>query len=267
MTGVASFLLVVLGAPKPGAADVELVGAANRHYAAAALAIGDANARALFATAASEFEELVARGYESAALYRDLGHASLRAGDPLRALLAYAVALRLDPCDDRARRAAAVARKAAGLESEGDDGGWEIAMDARCLVTRLGVRPALVLYALGCALVGVGRLGGRRRWVRIGFVLAGPAALLAVLSAWPRPLSCPLIVVQEVMPRRGDGPSYPPRRHAPLRRGDQGECLTRRGAWVQAEFGDGSVGWLPATATAVLDRGAPACGSRQAPAP
>lgn len=122
-------------------------------------------------------------------------------------------------------------------------------------------------YAAACCLAGIGWFAGRRTLARIGVMIAVPAALGTVLAFWPRHLPCPLIATQDVVLRRGDGPSYPLAREAPVRPGEEGVCLIRRGAWVQAEFRDGSIGWLPASAVAVLDIGNQPSGAGLPPAP
>jgi hypothetical protein len=216
-------------------------------------------ARPRFREAAELYEELRRRGVRSAALYRNLGNASLLADDVPRAVLAYRRGMRLAPDDADLQPGLAAARERVAAGPEGTAS--RAADDRPPWLPRL--RPAwlfwaaVLCYALAC--------GGVTRWLMTrtagplwlaGIALVGAAAL-GMAVVWQARLEAdeaarPLVVIAEdVYLRLGDGPGYPKRYEAPLAAGTETRLLSERGGWLQVEVADGTAGWVPAAACLV----------------
>jgi uncharacterized protein YgiM (DUF1202 family) len=69
-----------------------------------------------------------------------------------------------------------------------------------------------------------------------------------------RAADAPLVVIAEdnVILRKGNGLSYPPRYEQPVNRGVEARLRYERGDWLQIELAGGEVGWVP-RAVALVD--------------
>jgi hypothetical protein len=211
-------------------------------------------AQAHFRAAADHFEELRRRGVAHAALYRNLGNASVLADDLPHAILAYRRGLRLAPGDadltaGLAEARSRVARPNAAFGRPPEDGGppWAGYIGAGCLFAA-----AVAAYVAACCCL--------TRWLmtrRVSFlsaaigalIVAGVPTALLLGAVWDErsERDHPLVVIAEdgVLLRKGDGPGFPPRYETPLNKGVEGRLLFRRGDWVQIELTGGEVGWTP----------------------
>jgi hypothetical protein len=253
----AAVLTLLLTSPTaPGELpDVELASQAERAFAEGSRLREDATAaRSHFRRAAECYEELRRRGAYSAAMYRNLGHCWLLAGELPHAVLTYRQGLRHWPFDRGLRADLADARKQVVLAANSNLGRppadplWWPPAGAAPLTAA-----AAVVYALACLsltrwwmtrrmpllVVGVGSL--------IAAAVAGVFAALEV-RAGDEARAHPLVVITEdgVLLRRGDGLHYPPRYAAtPVNRGVEARLLFARGDWLQIELAGGEVGWVP----------------------
>lgn len=242
------------------AADPDLAGLSPAEVAArgeAAFADGARHrddpdaARKQFRLAATCFEELYRRGARNPTLYRNLGSSYLLADDLPHAILAYRRGLQLAPGDRELNTGLRAARgrvnypNGSRLGRQLADAGsrWAAGVTGDWLIGG-----AAILYAAAC--VGVTRWLMTRRGALLATAVVAlvGAGLLTALAV--RGLSGksegPLVVIadNDVLLRRGDSLSYPPRFETPLNRGVEGHLLTTRGKWVQIELAGGEVGWV-----------------------
>jgi hypothetical protein len=246
----------LLSAAPAAAGDLDLARLAEESFAEGVRHHDDAAAaRPHFARAAALYEQLHRAGADSPALYRNLGHSHLLAGDLPRAILAYHRGLRQAPWDNDLRDDLAAARSRVVASLPGPLG--RPPTDAiPPWWPRTGSGPpallAALLYVLAWPCLTRWRMTRRGRPLAAGLAALAAAVLLAgVAAAWwwqerdesAHPLA--VIAADGVRLRRGDGTAYPPRYDARLRPGVEARLLHTRGDWVQLELAGGEVGWLP----------------------
>lgn len=209
-----------------------------------------ARARPHFRAAAADFVAVREAVGPSPGLYLCEGNAHLLAGDLPRAVIAYRLGLRLDPQNAGLKDAVAYARAQAGAATP-PEARW------RALVAGWpGWLAGLALYGGGTLVLGVGWF--RRGTVRPGALAAAllGAGLLVVSTMRAHreraELARPFVVIAaaNVVPRQGNGLTYPPRPGGALLRGTEATLLARRGDWLQIELPDGAAGWVSASAVA-----------------
>jgi hypothetical protein len=237
-------------------------------------------ARKHFRHSAKLYAKLVEQGASNAALFRNLGNATLLGGDLGGAVLAYRRGLRLAPDDVALRAGLQAARGRVANEAVGSLGvppeplfpAWVPAFTERRLLWL-----TFALYGLACVL-------WTRWWMTrpSGLAWAGVFATLlfaASLSAlalthlqtrWDE--QHPLVVVagEKVYLHKGDGPAYS-RYNAATRQwidstvesdasvlpaGVEGRLLFERGGWLQVQLLSGEVGWIPLNAALINRAGA-----------
>ena len=213
-----------------------------------------AEAKRDFQEAATCYQALVNDGYRNADLYRNLGNASLLAGDLPRAILVYRRGLRLAPNDRALHSNLAVARERVSYPEPGRFA--RPAADTRPPwlpsvppIWRLGA--AMAAYSLAWMALMRWRMLRQRRLLGAACLLGIVCLLLgASLAAdcWKarEELRHPLIVIADdgVLLRRGNGFQYPPRSEIPLNRGVEARLLFTRGDWLQIELASGEIGWV-----------------------
>jgi tetratricopeptide (TPR) repeat protein len=213
-----------------------------------------AEARKSFAQAAKLYEQVRQDGAHNVALYRNLGNASLLAGDLPRAILAYRRGLLLAPNDHELRSNLAFAREEVALPPPGDLGRPPVDHRPPWLPRWPIWAPTLTFaaYALAWLAWVRWRMVRRRGWLLAGSAALALSAFGAAGSAWQawqdhQEERFPLVVIAEdgVLLRKGNGYSYPPRSDTPLNRGVEARLLFERGPWLQIELSGGEVGWVP----------------------
>jgi tetratricopeptide (TPR) repeat protein len=207
-----------------------------------------------FQEAAKWYEGLINDGYRNANLYRNLGNASLLAGDLPRAILAYRSGLRLAPNDRALRANLAMARERVSYPEPGRFA--RPAADTRppwlpYVPPLWRLAAATAAYSLAWMALMRWRMMRQRR-------LLGAACLLGIISlllgaslaadCWKAREESrhPLVVIADdgVLLRRGNGFKYPPRSEIPLNRGVEARLLFMRGDWLQIELASGEIGWV-----------------------
>jgi hypothetical protein len=220
-------------------------------------------ARPHFRAAATYYEELRRRGANNPLLNRNLGNAYLLAGDLPRAVVNYHRGLRLAPADPALRESLARAREMVAYPREGNFGrppddarpSWLPALSPRWLFAG-----ALGLYVLACGCLTRWRMVRRGRILAVGVAALLGAGLLGaalLVEQAGRETKRPLVVIAEddVLLRKGNGLTYPPRYETSLHRGVEARLLFVRGGWLQIELAGGEVGWVPRSAGLVEEVG------------
>jgi hypothetical protein len=97
----------------------------------------------------------------------------------------------------------------------------------------------------------------QRRWMSIGVAVCTLAAvfLLGSLIVHSRVWSGTregVIVVQEVVARRGDGESYESSFQEPLHDGTEFRLLDERSGWYHIKLSEGSTGWIPVSSAELI---------------
>ncbi|HEV3256499.1 MAG TPA: hypothetical protein VG013_06455 [Gemmataceae bacterium] len=216
---------------------------------------------AFFRQAAAGFEELRRRGVQSPALFLDLGNAYLLSGDVPQAILAYRRGLRLAANDRTLRANLAYARDQVAYPSP-DHFGRPAGDFWPPWLPRLtpGLTWVLLVcaYSTACLLATCWWMTRHGRLMLAGagaFTLAVVLGAVLAVQAWQsyqedRHPSV-VIAVDDVLLRKGNGLSYPPRYDTPVNRGVEARLRYARGSWLQVELAGGEVGWVPHSACLV----------------
>jgi hypothetical protein len=209
----------------------------------------------MFRQSAERFADLRRRGVDSSGLHRNEGQARLLAGDLPGAILALRRSLRLDPDDPVLRKSLTYARSRvafATLEeqqvlSPTDEPLYWLRLPLR----RWGLILMAILSISGWAALTRWRITRAGFWGWLGGLALGLAVLLASarmaeFEVRQQEAAAPLgVTTGPVVLRKGDGPSFAPRREAPLPAGLELTVRQERGDWLQVQLADGSLGWLP----------------------
>lgn len=239
-----------------------------------------AAAREHFAKAAAAWRTIVTDGgVRNPDLERNIGNASLLAGDAPRAIAAFRRARTIDPNDAAAANGLAAARRAAGTEASapgsasspaGDTGesGWRggaaslwrwIGGALEQLVSVLSPRWLLWVAAIcyvGAAGLALLRIRGHRpvaRWMPsallAGSLLAAAPLVVSDLSRMRRHEA--VVVAPGVTARQGPAEMYEPTFKEPLTPGLEVVIVEERGEWVLVRLHDARTAWVR---SAVLER-------------
>lgn len=248
MPGLGVMLLLVASST-----DADLLARAEASFRAAVESRDDhTKAEPHLRAAIRDLEALQERGVRNPRLSLQLGNARLLADDLGGAILAYHQGLALSPNDRDLR---------AGLDFARSRVAYPAGTFARPPTDDLPPwlpRPGpgtLLLVAVGAVALGcVGltrwRMLASGRWLTVGVVallLALAGTVLLVMQQRAVALERPLVVVaaDDVLLRRGDGLSFPPRYATPLPRGTEARLRRARGDWLQVELAGGEIGWVP----------------------
>lgn len=202
-----------------------------------------------FADAAAVYEQVLADGYESGALYYNLGNAYFRAGDSGRAILNYERARRLVPRDPDVHANLGFARPAG--DATDDTPVW--ARLAFPLATRLSGDELLGLasaaYTGLMVLLIVGLLApGAQRVTRPGALLTALVLFLVASGAGYRLLAIDLparaVVIAATPATVRFEPSPGGTVHFSAPTGSVLRIVGEREGWVQVARGDGARGWV-----------------------
>ncbi len=238
-----------LRAASPG--DVDAVAATNALYESGR-----------YIEAALIYEQLIDQGYESGALYYNLGNAYFKQGDLGRAILNYRRAEKLYPRDPDIRTNLKIARdqRADVYEIAGDVFAIESTTNP---INRLTL-DELALFTLAAwavlALLVLVLLFTRRPAIRNGAVYASVVVgLTLLLSAavtgerwYSESAGHEVVVVAELVDVvSGPGTNYT--QEFTLHGGSEARMLEQRGSWSRLSLPDGDLqGWVPSSAVEEL---------------
>ena len=263
--GLAAILPLIVAAdpisPQPDSSNLRALFERTVADFEAAVAIedhGGPRAQAIYRRAADGFSALVDAGVENGHLYYNLANAQLRLGETGPAIVNYRRALRLMPGDENVRRNLQFARNLCEVRIERQAVGsaletlffWHHGTS-----NRSRSQAALSGYAAFWFLMIVGLLIRRRLppllWTTRAVGLL--ALVLACSVGWGRLAAHRkegVLVADNVVLRKGNGPSYDPQLEAPLAQGVEFRLVETREdvdghIWYYVELPDGTDGWLP----------------------
>ena len=223
-------------------------------------ALGEANRAArtrAFARAESMYRSLAAEWPDRPELLTDWGNAALGASDLGTAVLAYRRALQLDPALERAQvNLSWVRGQGQEWAAAREEGG---ALDSLLFWHRRMTGPAkhiLAAAAYALLVLLLVPLGPpRHARLRRGAALVPGAVVLAMWGslAGQHDLSRDAVVVSDgVVLRAADNPGAPAVISEPVPAGAEATILEQRESWNRISLPDGTAGWLPAGALALL---------------
>jgi tetratricopeptide (TPR) repeat protein len=219
-------------------------------------------ANGFYQQAVMRFERIVRDGQvQNGKLYYNIANAYFRMGDIGRAILHYRRAERFIPNDPNLRQNLDYARRhrvdkiAVKPETQVLKTLFFWHYD---LATGTRLYLSCVLFGLTWVLAGI-RLFARRLAPRWGIVLS---ALLAALlfgsllveEVRGRRQVGGVILVEEVVARKGDSETYQASFEEPLHAGTEFELIEERREWLHIELADGRRCWIPTRAGALVQR-------------
>ena len=216
-------------------------------------------AREAFRESAQRFRQLVDDGVENGSLHYNLGNAFFQAGEPGRAILHYRWAETLIPGDAKLRQNLATARSQRRTRIEPSGGraladavlGWH----ARTSVGgRYNVFAVAYVGFWGLLVALIFRPSASLRWIAAVLAVAWLAAGLSVgvdlLQRGEQRVG--VVLVDDVVVRKGNGEGFEPVFEEALHEGAEFELRDRRTGWLHIEVPDGSAGWIPESAAALV---------------
>lgn len=218
--------------------------------------------RGEYAEAVQQYESLLDRGYEDAAIYYSLGNAYLETGDVGRAILSYLRARELSPRDPDIEDSLALAlgMTVDRIEADRDSLVESASHLARMWVTpgELGVAGLLIWILNGTAISALimWRRFPLRRLVRavtaVGAVATTISFLLLFAMIYVSPYdNTGVVTAAAVEVLRGPGPQYP--EEFALYSGAQVRVSDSRHGWLRIELPGGELqGWVPSHAVEVV---------------
>ena len=216
-------------------------------------------ARDLYERAALRFERLADEGgIENGKLYYNIGNAYFRMGDLGRAILNYRRAARYIPNDPNLKQNLSFARSRQADRIEETQ-------QAKVFKTLLfwhydfspNIRALVFAICYGLFwLAALIHLFVRRipRWL---FACTGVVGILffgSIVYETIHHVRHPggVILSEEVVARKGDGPTYQPSFKAPLHEGTEFTVIEKRGGWYQIELPDARRCWIPEESAALI---------------
>ncbi|MDY7110083.1 MAG: SH3 domain-containing protein [Planctomycetota bacterium] len=210
-------------------------------------------AREVFRDAAARFRQLIDDGVRNGHLHYNLGNAYLQAGEIGRAILEYRRAERYTPGEARLAHNLEYARS---LRRDRIAPSGERALARALLAWHLGtsigsrfaVFAAAYLVFWLVSLAHLFRPAATWRWAAglaaVLWLACGISVLVDV--TWDGSTRQGVVLVDEVIVRKGNGEGFEPQFEQPLHQGVEFEVLDRRGDWFQIELRDGKTGWIRA---------------------
>ncbi|MCP3905879.1 MAG: hypothetical protein GY715_19825 [Planctomycetes bacterium] len=254
---IAMFLLVAaVAAPAAALTDVQreqLLGEAATAYdrGIEQRRRDPAGAKESFRAAALRFEQVADDGVVNGHLQYNLGNAWLQAGELGRAILHYRRAEKLIPGDHALTRNLAYARS---LRRNRIAPSGERALGAALLSWHesTGLAGRYVGFVVVFAVVWLGLLAhvfrpsAPLRWIT-GVAAVAALALGASVAAdvlHDEDASAGVILVDDVIARKGNGDGFEPQFEEPLHQGVEFAVVGRRPEWLHIELPDRSTGWI-----------------------
>jgi len=207
-----------------------------------------------FRDVAARFESLRRNGGECGAVLFNLGNAWFRAGEMGRAIAAYKEAERYLPRDPVLVANLAEARRVAGVAAPPAELADRLLFWRAWSSYPLAAQSAIGFAVLAFVLAGAVRLGVRKLVVPARIVSVHAALALVVFALEFHRFEIErrgVVVIEQVMARKGDAESYGPAFTAPLIEGQEVRVLDSRSGWTRVQLDNGIDGWVPEHALVV----------------
>jgi hypothetical protein len=230
------------------------------HQANELVAKDPTKARDLYRKATMRFERIAREGgIHNGELYYNIGNAYFRMQDLGRAILYYRQAQCFIPDDLNLRQNLSYARtKCADKIPEKQE--TKVLQTLFFWHYDLATKTRAVIFGLSFFIfwtVASVRLFVKKKtlnWVLIAS--AAPALIFLgslLTEAWVNSRHIPgVVLVAEVVARKGDGETYQPSFSEPLHAGTEFDLLENRGEWYHIELPDGRSCWLPAKTVGLI---------------
>ncbi|MCE9580693.1 MAG: BatD family protein [Deltaproteobacteria bacterium] len=247
-------LLAILLMPAIARADGDRTVQARAAYDLAMTTTAPAQRQAAFARAAAAFAAAIDEHPDGAELLTDWGNAALQAGDLGTATLAYRRALAIDPGASRARKNLDWLRGRAPTRLQPTGGA---ATDALFFFHRTWTKSRRLVVGAGAFAIAILLLapwGLRRQRLRRGFALPALAVWLAMTISVlvQRDATDDAVIVETTVLRAADAASAPAAMVTPIPAGIEVAVIERRNGWSRVTVPDGTAGWLPDGAVAMV---------------
>jgi hypothetical protein len=226
----------------------------------AQLRANPAEADAAFRAAAEKFQLLVDDGVVNGRLQYNLGNAHVQRRQVGRAILAYRAAAQLIPGDPRleSNLAAARAMRRSQIAPSGGRAlgeallGWHRRLPLPWRWSAFTIAYLITWAALSIHVLRPARwLGFTAAAAAVGWVAA--AASLAAQLVLDRATQG-VILVDEVIARKGNGEGFEPQFAQPLHQGVEFRVIEQRPGWLWIELPDGNRGWIRADQAGLVPR-------------
>jgi tetratricopeptide (TPR) repeat protein len=200
-----------------------------------------------FPEAIQLYEQAIAAGETTAALFYNLGNAQYRAGDLGRAILNYERALALEPQHPEAEANLRLVRdKARALELQAN---WGDRLTARASSKHYTMAAAVAFWIAAFAFAGL--FLARRRSIKLVAtsiiavtVMAASVAALYALEKGNKGRAAAIVVAPKIEARLATADSAGSVLALPA--GSKIKILSRRGDWIYAALPNNLRGWIPA---------------------
>ncbi len=220
-----------------------------------------AQADGLYLEAASLYRQAADKGgIQNAKLFYNIGNCYLLSGDVGRAIYNYKCALRLDASDPLVQRNLAVARskRLDKVDTRIETKvlaklcfwHYDFPLRTRFYTAAILFAVLMLLFTLKVWLPSVP--GFVPAAVVCGVLFVSMAGSVAVEAVYNKTHHQGVIVVGEVVARKGDSEKYEPSFKEPLHSGTEFELLEKRPQWLKVRLTDGSQVWLPDDACMLL---------------
>jgi len=241
------------------AQQLVLLEQANRAFEQALTSPEPQVAQGYYQQAMAGYEQLIASRVHNAKLYYNLGNAYFRLNDLGHAILYYQRGLRLEPGNRQlqANLSYARSRRVDQINVSSQRSLWHQLFFWRnelSIQTQWSFALAAYLLVWSCALAHL-------FWPRAALLwgLAGAAFVCLVFTASTLlthyqhiSTRAGVIVVAEVVVRKGNGESYAPQFPQPLHAGTEFEVLEERGPWLAIQLDNGTSGWIRRDSASLL---------------
>lgn len=225
----------------------------------AALTSDPVQARNQFAEAAARFQLIADSQPPSGRLLYNLGNAYLQAGDLGRAILNYRRAEQRLPLDPRLQSNLSYARSLCRNQIEPSGSRdllnallwWHYRWPLRWRVAGFSIINALFWLTLAWWLVRGGAVV-RVAGVALGLVWVTLAGSVAADTAGLGQRPHGVVLVDDVIVRKGNGVGFQPKFDQPLNAGVEFEVIESRGEWMNIRLANGEDGWIEATTAGLI---------------
>jgi tetratricopeptide (TPR) repeat protein len=221
--------------------------AAIEQFQRAQDAFDQARSQEDFLRVAALYDQMVASGLRSGAVFYNQGNAYARAGERGRAIASYRQALRYRPRDAQLAANLQFVRGANAAEPERPLVEYILFwQDWISYPEKFRAVFACAAVALGFGVVGVFAAAQSWRWLAVAALCVTLVLGLSALYDWYRfeQLKHGVVVRNDVVARKGDAETYEAAFTTPLAEGTEFGVLEQRRDWLRVQLTAATVGWV-----------------------